>query len=86
MKVLSKKEYEKLLRYTKYRVSQITDIEAEDILHEVAFKVFSKVDFESSIDHVVAYLYRSVKNKITEMVRKPKRVKRIIRTKEEIWR
>ena len=74
MKVLSKKEYEKLLRYTKYRVSQITDIEAEDILHEVAFKVFSKVDFESSIDHVVAYLYRSVKNKITEMVRKPKRV------------
>lgn len=74
LKVLSKKEYEKLLRYTKYHVSKITDIEAEDILHEVAFKVFNKVDFESPVENVVAYLYRSVKNKIAEVLRKPKRV------------
>ncbi|MCG8309620.1 MAG: RNA polymerase sigma factor [Cytophagales bacterium] len=73
MKTLSKKEYEKLLRYTRYRIGKITNIEAEDILHEVAFKVFSKVDFESSVENLVAYLYRSVKNKIAEMNRKPKR-------------
>lgn len=74
MKVFSKKEYEKLLRYTKYHLRNITGVEAEDILHEVAFNVFSKVDFETSIENLVAYLYRSVKNKIAEMLRKPKRV------------
>ena len=72
--MLSKKEYEKLLKYTKFHIRQITNIEAEDILHEVAFKVFSKVDFENTVENVVAYLYRSVKNKITEAVRKPKKI------------
>ena len=74
LKVLSKKEYEKLLRYTKYHLRKVTGIEAEDILHEVAFNVFSKVDFETSVENLVAYLYRSVKNKIIELIRKPKRV------------
>ncbi|MFO8235448.1 MAG: sigma-70 family RNA polymerase sigma factor [Bacteroidales bacterium] len=74
MKRLSKKEYDKLLRYTKYHVRKITDIEAEDILHEVAFKVFSKVDFESTVENVVAYLYSSIKNKIIELARKPKKL------------
>jgi RNA polymerase sigma-70 factor (ECF subfamily) len=46
-------------------------IDAEDVLHEVAFNVFSKIDFETTIENIAAYFYRSVKNKITDIVRKP---------------
>lgn len=74
MKGLSEEEYDKLLRYTRYHLRQIKDIDAEDVLHEVAFKVFSRVDFEGVIENVVGYFYRSVKNKITELTRKPKKL------------
>ncbi len=60
MDSILKKEYNKLLSYTRYRLGEITDIDAEDVLHEVAFNVFSKIDFESTVENVAAYLYQSI--------------------------
>ncbi len=74
MKGLSEEEYSKLLKYTRYHLRQIKDVDAEDVLHEVAFKVFSRMDFEGVIENVVGYFYRAVKNKITELMRKPKKL------------
>lgn len=51
----------------------MADIDAEDVLHEVAFNVFKKIDFETSIENIAAYLFRSVKNKITDITRKSKK-------------
>jgi RNA polymerase sigma-70 factor (ECF subfamily) len=48
-------------------------IDAEDVLHEVAFNVFSKIDFETTIENIAAYFYRSVRNKISDIMRKPKK-------------
>lgn len=68
-----KKEYDKLLSYTKYHLRGITGADAEDVLHEVVFNVFNKIDFESSVDNISAYLYQSIKNKIIDIIKKPKR-------------
>ncbi len=51
----------------------MTNVDPEDVFHEVAFNVFSKIDFESTIENLAAYLYRSIKNKITDIMRIPKR-------------
>jgi len=66
-----KKEYRKLLRYTRRQLGEIKSIDAEDILHEVAFNVYSKIDIDSVVENVAAYLFRSIKNKVTDIFRKP---------------
>ena len=73
MRSTLKKEYNKLLSYTRYHLRGITDIDAEDVLLEVAFNVFSKIDFDYAVENMAAYLYRSIRNKITDILRKPKR-------------
>jgi RNA polymerase sigma factor (sigma-70 family) len=67
------KEYKKLLEYTRYQLAEFTNIDAEDILHEVAFNIFNKIDFEIAIENAAAYIYRSIKNKVTDFIRKPKK-------------
>lgn len=73
MKSLLKSEYEKLLAYTRYQLSDLKHIEAEDVLHEVAFRVFSKIDFDNVVENAAAYIYRSIKHKIIDIIRKPRR-------------
>jgi RNA polymerase sigma-70 factor (ECF subfamily) len=34
--------------------------------------VFKKIDFETTVANIGAYLYRSIKNKISDIIRKPK--------------
>jgi hypothetical protein len=63
------KKDSKLLSYTRYHLGEITDIDAEDVLHEVAFNVFSKIDFESTVENVEVFpsgtITRNLKNLIT---------------------
>ena len=73
MKELFQKEYNKLLQYTRRQLGGIKFIDPEDILHEVAFNVFRKMDFETVIDNLAAYLYRSIKNGVIDVIRKPKK-------------
>jgi RNA polymerase sigma-70 factor (ECF subfamily) len=72
LKSLIKKDYNKLLEYTRYQLAELTHIDAEDVLHEVAFNVYKKIDFETAIQNVAAYVYRSIKNKVTDIIRKPR--------------
>jgi RNA polymerase sigma-70 factor (ECF subfamily) len=49
-----------------------TDADAEDILQDVVLNLFEKVDFNSPIENLMAYVYRSLKNKIIDTGRKRK--------------
>jgi RNA polymerase sigma factor (sigma-70 family) len=67
------KENRKLLGYiNNYIDDHLTDIEAEDILQEVALNLFSRNDISDQIGNMAAYIYRAVRNKITDLYRKKK--------------
>jgi RNA polymerase sigma-70 factor (ECF subfamily) len=80
---LFKTEYERLLAYTRYQLADLKHIEAEDVLHEVAFRVFSKIDFDTVVENVSAYIYRSIKHRIIDIIRKPKRTVSLQSLKEK---
>ncbi len=66
------KEYNKLVNYIyKYIDTRTYGIEPEDIIQDVALNIFDKLDFDSPIENIAGYLYRSIRNKIIDYQRKP---------------
>jgi len=65
------REYNNLRHFAKsYWYGSVED--AEDILQDVVLNLFEKVDFNSPIENMMAYVYRSLKNKIIDTGRKRK--------------
>lgn len=62
-------EYQALRAFVNSRVGDATDRDAEDILQDVALKLFSRVDHLSPIDNIAGFVYRSVRNKIIDTMR-----------------
>lgn len=65
--------YLKLKNYTRSQLGGSSyDADAEDILQDVAVSLFSRYDFDSSIGNFAAYVYRALKNRVTDYRRKKK--------------
>lgn len=62
-------EYQALKGFVNSRVDDTTDRDAEDILQDVALKLFSRIDHLSPIDNIAGFVYRSVRNKIIDTMR-----------------
>jgi RNA polymerase sigma factor (sigma-70 family) len=68
-----KKENRKLIGYiNNYLDDRLYDIEAEDILQDVALNLYSKADISVPVGNIAAYIYRAVRNKIIDLYRKKK--------------
>jgi len=66
-------EYKNLIVYVrKYLNEKYYNITAEDIIQDVTLNIFSKVDFESQVENIAGYFYRSIRNKISDIRRKKK--------------
>jgi len=63
-------EYGNLISYVKRNWQAANEADAEDIVQDVALNLFTKVDFNSPIENLFAYVYRSLKNKIIDLTRK----------------
>lgn len=67
-------EYKNLVKYVKkYLNEKYYNVTAEDIVQDVALNLFTKLDFDANIENVAGYVYRSVKNKVVDVQRKPKK-------------
>jgi RNA polymerase sigma-70 factor (ECF subfamily) len=66
------REYQNLLSYVKRYWRGDGETEAEDILQDVALNLFTKVDLDTPIENLLAYTYRSLKNKIIDRQRRKK--------------
>lgn len=66
-------EYSKLVNYTRKYFNDTSSLDAEDIVQDVALNIFSKVDFETSIENAASYIYSAIRNRIIDIYRKPKR-------------
>jgi RNA polymerase sigma factor (sigma-70 family) len=66
------REYQNLLSYVKRYWSGDGETEPEDILQDVALNLFTRVDLDTPIENLLAYTYRSLKNKIIDRQRRKK--------------
>ena len=68
------KEYQSLKGYVNTRIKDTANRDAEDIVQDVALKLFSGADRYAPINNVAGFVYRSIKNKIIDVLRTKKQI------------
>ncbi|UOB17583.1 RNA polymerase sigma factor [Abyssalbus ytuae] len=66
------KEYSSLKTYVNSRIKSSINRDAEDIIQEVALKLFAGADRYSPINNVAGFVYYSIRNKIIDIMRQGK--------------
>ena len=67
-----KDEYQSMKSYVNSRIRSSTDRDPEDIIQDVALRLFSGADRYAPINNVAGFVYHSIKNKIIDVMRKGK--------------
>lgn len=62
-------EYQALKTYVNTKISSRIHYEPEDIIQDVALKLFTGADRYSPINNVAGFVYRALKNKIIDVMR-----------------
>lgn len=65
-------EYQSLKSYVNYRIQANVNRDAEDIIQDVALKLFTSADRYSPIHNVAGFVYRSIRNRIIDIMRSSK--------------
>lgn len=66
-------ERKRFIQYVRRKITDISDMDAEDIVADVIFNVYNKVDLQYHIENILAYMYRSIKNKMIDHLRQSSR-------------
>ncbi len=70
-----KEEYNSLKNYVRSQINSTVDRDAEDIIQDVALKIFSRPEDSLPIHNVGGFVYNAIKNRIIDIMRaKPRRV------------
>ena len=77
LKTFFNEEYNSLRAYAQSRINDTADRDAEDIVQEVALKLFSRADDVTPITNIAGFVYNAVKNKIIDLMRTNKRQVRV---------
>ncbi len=65
-------EHGRLVGYVRRWLADLTEEDAEDIVQEVALNVFDRADVTAPIRNLSAYVYRALKNRVVDLLRRPK--------------
>ncbi len=65
-------ENQRLVRYVRGLIDDAADQDAEDIVQEVAFHLFEKGDIGRPIEHLAAYVYQALRNRVIDTFRRTK--------------
>jgi len=63
------KEYNSLRTYVNSKISETAERDADDIIQDVALKIFSRVDNLLPINNIAGFVYNSIRNKIIDVMR-----------------
>ena len=66
-------EWGRLVGYVRSWIDDTADRDAEDIVQDVFASVFENADVTAPIADLSAYVYRSLRNRIVDVYRKPRR-------------
>ncbi len=67
------REYLSLKSYVSTKISDTANRDAEDIIQDVALKLFSGADRYAPINNVAGFVYTSIRNKIIDVMRTSKK-------------
>jgi RNA polymerase sigma factor (sigma-70 family) len=65
-------EYERLVGYVRKMIDDTAARDGEDIVQEVIANAFDLADVNAPIENISAYLYRSLRNRVVDYLRKRK--------------
>ena len=65
-------EYNSLRTYVNSKIIETTERDADDIIQDVALKIFSRADNLSPINNIAGFVYNSIRNKIIDIMRTKK--------------
>lgn len=65
-------EYHSLKTFAQSRIDDASDRDAEDIVQDVALKLFSRPDTASPIHNIAGFVYSSIRNRIVDIMRTKK--------------
>lgn len=66
------KEYHNLVSFVKRYWHGDEEMDADDIVQDVILNLYTRVDFTTPIENLLAYTYRSLKNRVIDRQRKKK--------------
>ncbi len=66
------REYQSLKVYVNTKIADTANRDAEDIIQDVALKLFAGAERYAPINNVPGFVYRSIKNKIIDLMRSSK--------------
>jgi RNA polymerase sigma factor (sigma-70 family) len=66
-------EKNRLINYVRRRVQDTAERDGEDIVQDVMLNIFDTPDVTAPIENLAAYVYRSLYNRVVDMLRKPRR-------------
>jgi RNA polymerase sigma factor (sigma-70 family) len=67
-------EYSRLVRFVRRLIDDAADRDAEDIVQDVMLGLFDKADVTAPIENLSAYIYRALRNRVTDMFRRKRDV------------
>ncbi|HEX9825663.1 MAG TPA: RNA polymerase sigma factor [Flavobacteriaceae bacterium] len=77
-------EYHALKAYVNSRIKATASRDAEDIIQDVALKLFAGADRYSPINNVAGFVYHTVRNKIIDIMRSNKKEYRMERNEAKL--
>ncbi len=66
------REYQNLVSFVKSYWGGDAQVDAEDIVQDVVLSLYTKVDFNRPVENMLAYTYRSLRNRVIDRQRKRK--------------
>ena len=67
-------EYHQLVAFVRSLIDDAAERDAEDIVQDVAFHFFEKGDIGEPVEHLGAYIYQSLRNRVIDAYRRKKPV------------
>ena len=61
-------------RFVRRKIADISEMDAEDIVADVVFNLYDRIDIGQQVESMLAYAYRAVSNKIVDYLRQRKAV------------
>lgn len=62
-------EYQRLVSFVRRRIDDAADRDAEDIVQDVMLKMFDSADVSVPFENLAAYVYRSLRNRVIDLLR-----------------
>ena len=72
LRIFFDEEYQSLKSFVKSKIEDTADRDAEDIVQDVALKIFSRSESASPIDNIAGFVYHSIRNRIIDLMRTKK--------------